>query len=277
MIVCVTGVHRSGTSALARIVNLLGVDLGRKKSLMRALPENPKGFWENTAIVGFNDRLLARLGGTWDDPPRLEEGWERDPALVVERRAARRLLRRELGFFGARGWKDPRACILHAFWRDAVPQMRTIASIRHPSEVAASLQRRNGFQAQESAPLWLRYVTSLGLSDPGALVVTYESLYENPVAVAVDAATFLGLPLPSARGEAAIRDSFERSLRHHVAKEVAGGDETIAVAAGVYDVLARRELREVLPLLRGVNEMVTSGASAGPALRQIEELALREV
>ena len=61
-IVCILGMHRSGTSLLARI-NLLGVYLGPPNRLMPAAPENPKGFWEYQPIMELNNEILARLGG----------------------------------------------------------------------------------------------------------------------------------------------------------------------------------------------------------------------
>ena len=48
--VIVLGMHRSGTSALARVVNLLGVSLGRTDDMMQPNEINPKGFWENQSL-----------------------------------------------------------------------------------------------------------------------------------------------------------------------------------------------------------------------------------
>ena len=45
----VLGMHRSGTSALTRVLNLLGVELGDR--LMPAGDDNPLGFWEHADVV----------------------------------------------------------------------------------------------------------------------------------------------------------------------------------------------------------------------------------
>ena len=51
----VLGMHRSGTSALARCVNLIGVDWGPEGGLTEAIAhENPKGFWEHKKISIYN-------------------------------------------------------------------------------------------------------------------------------------------------------------------------------------------------------------------------------
>src|SRR3954453_22283434 len=80
-VVAVTGMHRSGTSLAARAVNLLGVSFGSADSLLRPGPDNPAGDWENRAMKELDDELLAALGGSWDQPPVLAAGWERDTAL----------------------------------------------------------------------------------------------------------------------------------------------------------------------------------------------------
>ena len=80
-LVCLTGMHRSGTSLLARVASLLGVDLGAPDVLMGPGPDNPAGYWENRAIKELDDELLAHLGGAWDQPPLLESGWPLDPGL----------------------------------------------------------------------------------------------------------------------------------------------------------------------------------------------------
>ena len=49
MALLVLGMHRSGTSALTRVLNLLGVALG--DDLMPPGPDNPLGFWEHQALA----------------------------------------------------------------------------------------------------------------------------------------------------------------------------------------------------------------------------------
>ena len=65
-LIVVLGAHRSGTSLCAAALQALGADpcLGEHY----ANDENQKGFFEHPDIVDFNDRLLAYLGGSWDNP-----------------------------------------------------------------------------------------------------------------------------------------------------------------------------------------------------------------
>ena len=63
--------HRSGTSVVARGLQVLGVCLG--DNLMAAKLDNPKGFWEDLDINAFNIEMLNALGGEWHDLRPLAE------------------------------------------------------------------------------------------------------------------------------------------------------------------------------------------------------------
>ena len=63
MPVCITGMHRSGTSMIARILNLCGLYLGPQDKMMPPKPDNPQGFWENIDLAVLNENILMHLGG----------------------------------------------------------------------------------------------------------------------------------------------------------------------------------------------------------------------
>src|SRR6516162_4141212 len=93
-IVCVLGMHRSGTSLVARLMNLLGIDLGAEEHLLGPQPDNPKGFWEYEPILDLNGEILGRLGGNWHEPPPLPRGWETAAEFADLRQRARDLVAR---------------------------------------------------------------------------------------------------------------------------------------------------------------------------------------
>ena len=68
--IIVLGMHRSGTSALSGVLSHAGVFFGR--NLLKELPENPKGFFENTEVVNFNEAILSREGVSWHNPYNLK-------------------------------------------------------------------------------------------------------------------------------------------------------------------------------------------------------------
>jgi hypothetical protein len=64
--VYVLGLHRGGMSVVTRVVNLLGVPLAEQDDLFAPDVINPEGYWKSRPLVDVNDRLLKRLGGSWD-------------------------------------------------------------------------------------------------------------------------------------------------------------------------------------------------------------------
>src|SRR6516162_6096727 len=126
IITCLLGMHRSGTSLIARIINLLGVSLGPKEHLMKPLLENPRGFWEHTALTGINEEILAKLGGNWHEPPAFPAGWERSPQFADLRRRARALIEADFNTVDSWGWKDPRNCLTLPFWQSILPAIHYV-------------------------------------------------------------------------------------------------------------------------------------------------------
>jgi len=69
----ITGMHRSGTSFLARALNLAGVNLGKLESLTsndwKFYQDNPRGHWENKNILSLTTKTLSTNHGSWDNLP----------------------------------------------------------------------------------------------------------------------------------------------------------------------------------------------------------------
>ncbi len=80
--ILVLGMHRSGTSAATRVINLLGADLGH--DLLPTAGDNPRGFWEHRAIVEIHEELLAALDRSWHDVRSMPENWlSSEPASIA--------------------------------------------------------------------------------------------------------------------------------------------------------------------------------------------------
>lgn len=239
--VCVTGMHRSGTSFTAQALRLLGVSLGLGDRLMKPGPDNPTGYWENRDIKELNDELLARLGGSWDQPPVLDRGWEHDASLDRLRARASEVL--DDAFGGPRsgqgfiGWKDPRLSLLLPFWRTFTPITTTIVMVRHPAEVAASLCARNGIEAPQAAMLWLRYLLAATANDPSHLLVQHHAFFADLPGTLATVAAHVGLPPPAEDTVARAREHLDSSLRHHVATIAEPTDDNplVALAAAVWN------------------------------------------
>ncbi|MCA9752976.1 MAG: glycosyltransferase [Gemmatimonadetes bacterium] len=158
--ILVLGMHRSGTSALTRVLHLLGADLG--SNLMPPSPANPKGYWEHADIVSLHDDALAQLGRTWDDPRPIDAERLRGPDLAPVRRQLRDLLEREFGDTALWAVKDPRLCRLLPLWAPVLEELgvtpRFLLAHRDSREVAASLARREHMDSGFAHLLWLEHV-----------------------------------------------------------------------------------------------------------------------
>src|SRR4029453_4502858 len=116
-LVCVLGMHRSGTSLITRMLNVLGVYLGPNERLMKPQEDNPRGYWEHQLITDLNDAILARLGGSWHEPPTFSPDWGRAAGLADLRRKAQAVIHEDFATAECWGWKDPRTCLTLPFWQ----------------------------------------------------------------------------------------------------------------------------------------------------------------
>ncbi|MGH2722686.1 MAG: hypothetical protein ACRDI0_00195 [Actinomycetota bacterium] len=179
--VIVAGMHRSGTSVVARTLHGLGLALARRDDLMGAAASNPTGHFESWSLTELNDELLLALGGTWSAPPDLAPGWEEEPvaASMVER-ASRVFARAHPEHPWV--WKDPRASLLLPFWSRVLGAHPVVLVFRHPAEVARSVELRDGHPPPLGVALWARYVRS-ALHDAGGLpafVAGWDRLHRDP-------------------------------------------------------------------------------------------------
>ncbi len=181
-VVCITGMHRSGTSMVSRMLNLCGVYLGGENELLPATADNPEGFWENINFVNINEKILKGRKSTWDTPPSHEPGWELSGLFDKYRQDAKTLIK-GMAMNSHWGWKDPRTSLTLPFWRQLIPDLKIIICVRNPLEVAQSLSHRNGFSDKFTLDLWKTYYDSL-LSNPipeNQIITHYQSYFIEPV------------------------------------------------------------------------------------------------
>jgi GT2 family glycosyltransferase len=229
--VFVLGMHRSGTSAVARTINLLGPSLGEAKDLMPATEDNPRGYWESLALRLLNDELLERLGGTWSAPPPLEPGWESSADLGVMSVGARARFR-SVYRTPVWIWKDPRNCLLLPYWRKTLDIRPVVVLVRrNPLEIWRSLARRDGFSKPTALALWERYLReALGnTSGLPVFALAYERLLREPDECSDALRSFLvtrGIACDSVERRAELRAFLARELRHSEYGAAAVADDT---------------------------------------------------
>ena len=218
--VSVLSMHRSGSSALTRALNLLGFDLGNPETLAEAKSDNPTGFWEQLPIQDLNSRMLQHVGREWDTFAPLP-----DTAHVeVETRfgeEVRSLIAETFGDRPAILWKDPRGVLLYPVWAAAFKELgyanKVVLGIRHPSEVAASLHQRNGFPRLKGIAIWVAYyaqiINTIGETPLG--VVEYGALLENWRQELSHCLNALDLPWPDSIPDEKFSCFLRKDLRHN--------------------------------------------------------------
>ncbi|HEY6450734.1 MAG TPA: sulfotransferase [Candidatus Cybelea sp.] len=182
--IAVIGMHRSGTSAVARGLQALSVYLGN--DFLDAQPENPTGYWEDKGIVDLDERVLKSLALRWDDlrpiDPREFARWR----IWGLRRKAMRYLRDRFLAQPLWGFKDPRTIRLLPFWRRVLRDCEVddayLLVIRNPASVAASLFSRQAMDVENAQRLWLVYMVPFldRLVEKPLVVVDYDLLMLEP-------------------------------------------------------------------------------------------------
>lgn len=182
--VLVLGMHRSGTSALTRIFNLLGAEL--PKNMLGANPSNEAGHWEPARLIELHDRFLAEAGSRWSDWRALNLKNMPSARLDAYRSEITTVLTEDYGQSDIIVLKEPRICRFAAWFtkilRDQGFDVLVIFPFRNPLEVAASLLQRDGMTQNEATLLWLRSTLDAEYASrefPRSFVA-YESVLANP-------------------------------------------------------------------------------------------------
>lgn len=229
--VVILGSHRSGTSALAGLMERMGAYVGAPSELMTPdAYDNPKGYFERLDVTELDEQLLVTLDAAWDRPPRrpLSEGFA---AVDFERRA--RAIVEKLAAHPVSVMKDPRQCLLFDAWRPLLPNPRVLIMVRNPMEIARSQARRDATPIEVTLALWELYMTRTIHSTAGLdrRVVRHVDMLSNPDAFARSVAEPFGLDPTQAAGWV------EPDLHRHRASEEESLAALNADQRDLYDAL----------------------------------------
>lgn len=179
----VLGMHRSGTSVLARLLNMMGAYFGPEGISTGANKENPKGFWERRDVRNLNDFVLKSIDCDWNKVSEFSIKRLSESVLEGFRTRASSIV---LELDSHRPWmmKEPRFCLLVELWKQHLEIPVFIHIHRNPLEVAQSLQKRNGIPLHAGIALWEKYnLSALKASqDMPRFLVSHHNLMCNPVA-----------------------------------------------------------------------------------------------
>jgi hypothetical protein len=299
--------HRSGTSAITRLVSMLGVSLPRR--LMGAAPGNEAGHWEPWRLVKYHEQVLAELGSSWNDWDRLD---------LKQLSAARRdqisadiceIVEEDFGPAPLFVVKDPRISRFAPFFVDALGtaniSVLPLVVFRNPLDVIESLIVREEFwpdslDRTDATFLWLSQLLTAekAARDGPHAFLSYEAVMADPVAAMQRTVEDLGIETPISASEAApdMAAFIDESHRHHAHRpdevlldpQLAGwvGDSYAAFrdleahrnVTGARETLDRvgREFNSALPLLATSatarrKALAAAQAEIGDLRREIEE------
>ncbi|MGV8941723.1 MAG: glycosyltransferase [Lysobacter sp.] len=179
----VLGMHRSGTSALTRVINLCGADIGTR--ILGESVGNEVGHWEDALAVELHERLFASFGTSWSDAFGLPADWASGEDAAEARKAIQGYIQGNRARHGLWAVKDPRLCLFSRLWvegaANAGQSLGAILVLRHPLEVANSLMARDGIPLGRGLLLWLEYTESaLQIAkDLPCVLITYNDLLND--------------------------------------------------------------------------------------------------
>ena len=288
--ILVAGMHRSGTSALTRVLNIAGCDLPKTLVNPRHHPGNVAGFWESRAIVALNQEILTSAGSFWDDWRPFDRDWYGSTVADEFRERARQLVRSEFGGSRLFVLKDPRTCRLMTFWievlraLDAEPLV--VVPIRNPWDAAASLQVRNHIDPSIGQMTWLRHALDAE-ADSRALrrsFLRYEQLMSDPQAAVDRLGRDLGVSWPNdspARMEIRFAEFLSPGLHHHKSDDALvlsnpGLEDRVKDSFGIFDRWTLGEARgddvaELDRIRAAFDESTSAGGHAWVAGEPVNE------
>lgn len=190
-VVIISGMHRSGTSLTASIIQKAGVNIGNH--LFGSDKGNLSGHFEDVDFNTFHDKVLKRFGQTFlvQNSNHLKEDLtseETDQALaLIAQRSDNEMW----------GWKDPRTSLFLNFWHNLLPQARYIFVYRHPLEVTFSLLRRgkdfdiealaNPFIGLQAWQVYNRAILEFYQQHPDICLLVHVSAIINDTGAFIDA------------------------------------------------------------------------------------------
>lgn len=156
----ITGMHRSGTSLLTRLLLDYGFYLGDSDDFHDPDKLDPNGYWEHKDFLLVNELLLKESGASWNQPDKFSI----DKLGKVRLNEIKELADKAIGKMDDHAnWvvKDPRMCLTLGFWKEIIPDLCVVAMHRDPLQVAQSLQNRDAFPIQYSVGIWEYYTKAL--------------------------------------------------------------------------------------------------------------------
>lgn len=226
-VILVLGMHRSGTSSVTGVLNMLGA--AAPKTLMPATAANERGYWESRPIFRFHNDLLGWAGSSWSDWRRFCPSANAAPGIGSFKERARRLFEAEFEDHPLVVLKDPRICRFTPFWTEVLAEIKAkphvVIVVRSPLEVAKSLRARDGFSLTTGLLLWSRHMLDAEFATRflPRVVISWDDFLSDWRSAAETISDRLGILWPrlSAPIGLEIDQYLNTDLRHHKSDDTA--------------------------------------------------------
>ncbi len=228
-VICILGMHRSGTSMTTRLLNICGLPLGNEENLLnRSCSENIKGHWENLDILHINEEILKLFGGNWNHPPKFPSNWQDDDRLQNLYKKAEKVVSELNSRLEIWGFKEPRTCLTLPFWQKVIPNMKYIIPVRHPRNVSMSLYKRDGIVLSDGIMLWITYFYYIlqYTSDESRIFTFFDNYFINTEEELKKVCDFIDNSSVTCQDKERVKEFVSGDLRHN--KEVYLRDEEIS-------------------------------------------------
>jgi 2-polyprenyl-3-methyl-5-hydroxy-6-metoxy-1,4-benzoquinol methylase len=279
--IIVLGMHRSGTSAMAGVLNKLGCYSGEKDDLYSADSNNSTGYYERKDIVSCNEDILSNhfinefqntittscfensktldnygwMFGAWS--PHIQNRTLQDtPKSIYNTLKKLRHTANENAI--AYAIKDPRISITYPYWKNAFNELPIIIiMLRHPMHVAESLLKRDGIPIEVGLDIWASYTKSAfdNTKDNSRIIIKYDDLVDNTEFIINGTCKFLQANGIGAKVAPDAIELIKNEMRHSNANNSPAIESDIIK---VYERLIDNDL-EALSLLKNPQDLDYSG------------------
>jgi len=215
-LIVVVGMHRSGTSATAGVVEILGGKVGNK---MVPTKFNPKGYFENRDFYRVNDKILASHKASWDNVHRLTTEKILNTAGVLKEEL-KVLLMKNIRQHSPFLLKDPRICVLYPLYREIIDQEGVTAYhiqvSREKKEIIKSIMNRDKFKVNKIQTMIDDHYRLLeeNISKHVLYHFTFDELLQQPEKVVKNIVEYIPI-LSDTNKIPAVLSFLDKKLKHH--------------------------------------------------------------
>lgn len=219
-IVVVMGMHRSGTSAMARALEVLGVEIG--DTLMPPVKgDNDKGYFEDLDLYALNEKILNAVNSNWEQLSFIDVNHTEHLVSSEYFLEAVDLLRNKRKGKAILGVKDPRFSKLILFWRKVINYCEFNAAyiimVRNPISVIRSMGARGRTDKQKDYYLWVTHTLSALIHSEAQkrIIIKAEDFLAKPKSTLIEIAEKFNLKFDQESYHVYENEFLEKRLVHH--------------------------------------------------------------